>query len=81
MFLPQPKAPWDKLSTKDMELRSKSEMLLESMFKCRIWIPLEILSFLDPKISKIGQEMEKLAQQCLVLPRAQRLLKRLHVAI
>ena len=38
-----------------------SKMLFESMRKCRIRIPLEILSFVDPKILKIGLEMAKLA--------------------
>ena len=30
------------------------------MRKCRIWIPLEILSFVDLKIVKIGLEMAEL---------------------
>ena len=36
-------------------------MLLESMRKCRIRIPLEILLILDQKISKIEPEMAELA--------------------
>ena len=40
--------------------QSESKMLFESMRKCHIWIPLEILSFVDLKILKIGQEMAKL---------------------
>ena len=36
-------------------------MLFESMRKCRIRIPLEILLILDKKISKIGPEMAELA--------------------
>ena len=55
-------APWDQLSTKDRNMvHSKNEMLLESMCKCRIRIPLEILSFVDLKILKIGLEMAELA--------------------
>ena len=55
-------APWDQLSTKDISMvHSKNEMSFESMRKRRIWIPLEILSFVDPKILKIGLEMAELA--------------------
>ena len=36
-------------------------MLLESICKCRFRIPLEILSFVDLKILKIGLEMAELA--------------------
>ena len=38
-------------------VHSTSEILLESMCKCRIRIPLEILRFVDLKILKIGLEM------------------------
>ena len=48
---------------RNMELQSKSVlvMLLESMRKCCIRIPLEILLILDQKILKIELEMAKLA--------------------
>ena len=46
-------------------LHSKSELLFESMRKCCIRIPLEILLILDPKISKIEPEMAQLALFCL----------------
>ena len=45
----------------NMELQSQSEMLIESMRKCRIWIPLEILLILDQKILKIEPETAELA--------------------
>ena len=56
-------APCDTLLTKDrnIDLRSKSEMLFESMRKCHIPIPLEILLILDQKISKFEPEMAELA--------------------
>ena len=56
-------APWDQFSTKDrnVEFQSKIKMLFESMHKCSIWFPLEILSFIDLKILKIGLEMTELA--------------------
>ena len=44
-----------------MELQSKNEMLFESMWKCHICVPLEIVSFVDLKILKIGLEMAELA--------------------
>ena len=44
-----------------MWLHPKSEMLFESMRKCRIRIPFEILMILDQKISKIEPEMAELA--------------------
>ena len=54
---------WDQLSTRNrsIELQSKSKMLFESMRKCSIRIPHKILSFVDLKIFKIGQEIAKLA--------------------
>ena len=42
-------------------VQSQSEMLFESMCKCRIQIPLEILLLLDQKILKIDPEMAELA--------------------
>ena len=42
-------------------VHSKSEILFESMCKCHIRIPLEILSFVDLKILKIEQEMAEQA--------------------
>ena len=55
-------APWDQLSTKDRSMvHSKSEMLFELLCKRDIWIPLQILSFIDLKILKIGLEMAELA--------------------
>ena len=55
-------APWDQLSTNYRNMvHSKSEMLFESMRKCRIQIPLEILLLLDQKILKIEPEMAEQA--------------------
>ena len=42
-------------------VHSKSEILFESMCKCHIRIPLEILSFVDLKILKIEPEMAEQA--------------------
>ena len=41
-------------------VHSKSEILFESMCKCRIRIPLETLLLLDQKILKIEPEMAEL---------------------
>ena len=41
-------------------VQSQSEMLFESMCKCRIQIPLEILLLLDQKILKIEPEVAEL---------------------
>ena len=45
----------------EIRLHLKSEMLFESIRKCRIRIPLEILLILDQKILKIEPEMAELA--------------------
>ena len=59
---PTKMAPRDQLSSKDRKMeQSKRKMLFESKRTCRIWIPLEILSFVDLKILKIGLEMAELA--------------------
>ena len=54
-------APWDQLSRIEIWLHSKSEMLFESMCKGHARIPLEILSAVDLKMSKIEPEMAVLA--------------------
>ena len=56
---------WPLGTNYNMELQSKTEMLFESMYKCRIRIPLEILRSVDLKILKIGLEMAELALFCL----------------